>query len=547
MAGFRYWMVLLPEWDPASFLLFVDNQNGSTKLRSYAGGGERTIGQPAAAEVFARTEPGRTRHEVSPHTVTDGGYWTQLTQEYNHRFLGAAPAPPPAPASGRATRGSQRQMQDYVAERPDALSAAVLAHLPPAYQERGATLRWVSPLAADGYREYRDAAFLERLGLAAHAPALARFWPNGGPVWDALGLLKVPGEPEAAVLVEAKSHIPEIYGNGCQASAGPRVRIEEALASTRDWTGAAATDAWTGRLYQYANRLAHLYWFREIIRHPAWLVQLAFVDDPIGPTSAAQWQAESQSIFRELGLSRPVPHLLTVSIPAFATSPGFAEWADHWMALAAAPPGVESVLAHWHQPIPGPWQRDIDARLRNGRYQRSDAGAPRNGEHAIEHAILSAIPDVRCFGYSVVDGVNAVPLSRDSNGGRRGNVEADLLLLLRNGDQYALALCEVKSGANDPWYAVVENLRQYKLLVSGAPVRDLFQQSRSFAIPGQLPVFGVVVAPRAFYARASLPPAQQAIAALQSGGAPAIHLGVWDPDERAIVPLSAPTASAVPR
>ncbi len=332
MGKFRYWMVLLPEWDPASFLLFVDDQNGATKLRSYARGRERQLGQPSAAEVFARTTPGQTRQEVEAHTVADTAYWTQLTAEYNHRYLGAAALPPPLPAqatSHRASRGSQRQVQDYVEQRPDLLSAAILDHLPPAYKARGASLRWVSPLAADGYLEYRDAAFLDRLGLAAHAPALASFWPKGGAVWDALGLLRLPGEPEAVVLVEAKSYIREIYGNGCQASPGPRVRIEHALADTRAWCGAAATEAWTGRLYQYANRLAHLYWFREIVRYPAWLVQLSFVDDPIGPTSAAQWQAETQSIYRELGLSRPIPHLLSVSMPVFAAAASFAGWADH--------------------------------------------------------------------------------------------------------------------------------------------------------------------------------------------------------------------------
>ncbi len=217
------------------------------------------------------------------------------------------------------------------------------------------------------------------------------------------------------------------------------------------------------------------------------------------------------------------------------------------MALAAAPAPAEKILAHWQRPIPAPWQRGDDARLLTGRYQRGDADAPRNGEHAIELAILGAVPGLSFLGWTVVDGVNAVTQSRDAGGGRRGNVEADLLLLLRHGDNYALALCEVKSAANDPWYAVVENLRQCKLLVSGAPVRDLFQRRLPHPIPAQLPVIGAVVAPRAFYARESLIHAQRLIPALQAAGAPAIHLAVWDPDGGAIVPLSAPTASAVPR
>jgi hypothetical protein len=64
-----------------------------------------------------------------------------------------------------------------------------------------------------------------------------------------------------------------------------------------------------GRLSQTANRLAHLYWLRELVGVRAWLAHLLFVDDPHGPTSRDQWIAATDSANEELGLAGVVvPH-----------------------------------------------------------------------------------------------------------------------------------------------------------------------------------------------------------------------------------------------
>jgi hypothetical protein len=39
------------------------------------------------------------------------------------------------------------------------------------------------------------------------------------------------------VLVEAKSHVPEVYGNGCGASGGSLSLIQSSLARTKEWLG----------------------------------------------------------------------------------------------------------------------------------------------------------------------------------------------------------------------------------------------------------------------------------------------------------------------
>jgi hypothetical protein len=68
-------------------------------------------------------------------------------------------------------------------------------------------IQWVSPLAEKKYIEYRDSEFLERVGLGQLAPRLQEFWLQRGPCWDVLAQIE-----GGCLLVEAKSHMPEIYG-----------------------------------------------------------------------------------------------------------------------------------------------------------------------------------------------------------------------------------------------------------------------------------------------------------------------------------------------
>jgi hypothetical protein len=136
-----------------------------------------------------------------------------------------------------------------------ALSDAILQQLPTRVRELGARIRWVSPLARDSYQEYRDAEFLEQVGLGGFAGEIADFWPSMGPSWDALGIISdsfgrlKPG----VILLEAKSHIPEIYGSGCKAVGVSLYKIDRTLAATKQWLGVEEGTDWRAPLYQYAN------------------------------------------------------------------------------------------------------------------------------------------------------------------------------------------------------------------------------------------------------------------------------------------------------
>jgi hypothetical protein len=232
------------------------------------------------------------------------------------------------------SRGSKLRVQLYVNRFEGELSEAVLTA--PELSSLGAagakSIKWTSPLEANGCREYQDDEFLEHITQANNARELREFWPSGGPMWDALGIVSLK-EGEGVVLVEGKSYVGEMYALGCQAGApdpktgkrasqrsrSNRKQIAMALWDTQEWLAIYPPDPqrWMGPLYQTANRIAHLYWLREVIGVPAWLVYLLFVDDPIEPTSEEQWAEGIDEANRELGLDTvELPDLAHVCLPA---------------------------------------------------------------------------------------------------------------------------------------------------------------------------------------------------------------------------------------
>lgn len=226
--------------------------------------------------------------------------------------------------NGRAYAGSQRQIQTYVTSFPDTLNAAIRQVFGDDFPG-DRRIRWVSPLEADRYIEYRDGAFLHALGFPQHGTALNRFWPNRGPCWDALARIEDEnGHPSGCILVEAKSHVPEFYSNDTRAGADSLPIIENSLEMAKKWFGVPEGTVWTGFenpescLYQYTNRLAHLYFFREILGVPAFLVNVHLIGDPHSPTELVVWQAAISEIHDELGLHRLPSCFANVFLPAMS-------------------------------------------------------------------------------------------------------------------------------------------------------------------------------------------------------------------------------------
>lgn len=118
------------------------------------------------------------------------------------------------------------------------------------------------------------------------------------------------------ILLEAKSYPGEMIGNGCEAKEPSLTRIRNSIERTKAWLGAEGGN-WTGEYYQFANRLAHLYFLREICGVQAWLVNLCFFDDPHRPIREAVWRDSLEFPAKALGIGNvEVPFYRELFMPA---------------------------------------------------------------------------------------------------------------------------------------------------------------------------------------------------------------------------------------
>jgi hypothetical protein len=200
----------------------------------------------------------------------------------------------------RGERGSLKWIQRAVAERWESLEGPILS------STKAASLTWLSPVATDRFAEYRDEAFLDLIGEQQLSGQLRSFWPKRGPQWDALARA---GE-ETVVLVEAKSHVPEFCTPGTGAGPDSRAAIVRSLDTVAEALGAKPKCAWADIFYQYANRLAHL-WFLRREEIDAYLALVGFLGDRKmrGPETAEVWRAAYQVADYALGL--PGRHALS--------------------------------------------------------------------------------------------------------------------------------------------------------------------------------------------------------------------------------------------
>ena len=185
------------------------------------------------------------------------------------------------------TNGSLKWIQRAVKYRPDLLLSKGFADI-----------EWLSPLQVDGFAEYRDGAFLNRIGHGNLAAGLAAFWPRRGPQWDALGR-----SGETIFLVEAKAYLREVASPPSAASETSLRIIKDAFAAVKSDLGVDESRDWTRIYYQYANRLAHLWWLRQK-GVEAKLLFVSFLGDKSmgGPSEATVWDIAFRGASAALGL-----------------------------------------------------------------------------------------------------------------------------------------------------------------------------------------------------------------------------------------------------
>ncbi|MFH1301112.1 MAG: hypothetical protein ABIK07_08620 [Planctomycetota bacterium] len=202
--------------------------------------------------------------------------------------------PRDVPKSNPAKR-SQRWMQFFVNSQPAILNHAI----------RRATgisdktdILWKSPLVDDQNAEYFDQAFLDRLGIKPGKVPLKDFWPRGGPHWDGLAITL----NEEVILVEAKANIVEFASPPSQAEGDSIEAIQRSLLEVQNFMGIEERrrrpELWFNAFYQYGNRLAHLYFLRELNKIPTYLIFLDIVNDPDSGVDAVKSVDEWNSLVR---------------------------------------------------------------------------------------------------------------------------------------------------------------------------------------------------------------------------------------------------------
>jgi len=161
---------------------------------------------------------------------------------------------------------------------------------------------WLSPLEEDDYAEYRDQAFIDKLGVKLDKVSLEDFWPKGGPQWDALGR----SGSSKLFLVEAKSHIQELVSSIQAEDKDSLRKICKGLKDTKSFLNSKAEIDWSSRFYQYTNRLAHLYLLQELNQLPAYLVFVYFINDEKmnGPRTVNEWKGAIKLLHSYLGIGR---------------------------------------------------------------------------------------------------------------------------------------------------------------------------------------------------------------------------------------------------
>lgn len=195
------------------------------------------------------------------------------------------------------TQRSEHWLRVAVNDRTEALNTRVRYQFGWRDSEQ---IEWLSPVRADAYAEYYDDTFLECLGVGPTKVPLRDFWPASGPRWD--GLARTASGK--LILVEAKAYIEEAVDFQTSALGDSRERIMQSLDEAKLAFGARPEAPWPSPLYQYANRLAHLYFLRELNGLDAHLLFLYFADAPDVPEPASieQWQGAARLVKKCLGL-----------------------------------------------------------------------------------------------------------------------------------------------------------------------------------------------------------------------------------------------------
>lgn len=163
--------------------------------------------------------------------------------------------------------GSEDHLIRYRIDHPDLMDSYLKVALP-----HLTDITWLYPAqgVAEEPKDLTFVDFTEQQLKQWHA-----FWPNpGNRSWDGVARCNTEW-----LLFEAKANETELCSPGTSASPLSLVRITKALNEVKLFLGVPSETVWHGRYYQYANRLAALYFLNVVVKIPARLIFLYFTGD----------------------------------------------------------------------------------------------------------------------------------------------------------------------------------------------------------------------------------------------------------------------------
>jgi hypothetical protein len=218
--------------------------------------------------------------------------------------------------------GSRYHFLSYRDRASPALDEAITSSIAPKLPEL--SLEWIYPRQRETRPEPTGTEFLE-LDRTRQA-AWQKFWPQTGTLqtWDGVARCR-DVTASAWVLIEAKANHPEFCSPPSGATSRSLIQIRHSLDQTKKALGVHRFFPWHGTYYQYANRLAFLF-FLKTIGISAHLVFLYFYGDRFPdetpcPGSPERWRDLIRACHLTLGLPdrhalQPWIHDVFLPVPA---------------------------------------------------------------------------------------------------------------------------------------------------------------------------------------------------------------------------------------
>ena len=178
----------------------------------------------------------------------------------------------------------------------------------------------------------------------------------------------------------------------------------------------------------------------------------------------------------------------------------YSEWSAAWTEARSLVGDMDRVLELWNAGIP------IDCNLRKtwdggwGYRKNSKPGAEERGEKGVERAFLGMRDQLKLLKLNI--GANVYPMMSIYHnfplvGTRKDQVLSDAVGVVLTGQKYRPVLVEIKTTANDPWYAVVECLKQLRLARAGN--RNIHTFLNKAVAPLEKGIWGMVAAPSHYF------------------------------------------------